>query len=78
MTNQYDRLNKHFDDFANEIMAQFKHMVKSGNPLVRVSPQVSLFTTYLEISNLMTIQSSVNVVISMVLTTTTSFDVSVI
>lgn len=48
MTNQYDRLNKHFDDFANEIMAQFKHMVESGNPLVRVSPQVSLFTTYLE------------------------------
>ena len=48
MTNQYTRLNKHFDDFADEIMAQFKHMVESGNPLVRVSPQVSLFTTYLE------------------------------
>lgn len=48
MTNQYTRLNKHFDDFADEIMAQFNHMVESGNPLVRVSPQVSLFTTYLE------------------------------
>lgn len=48
MTNQYDRLNKHFDDFANEIMTQFNHIVESGNPLVRVAPQVSLFTTYLE------------------------------
>lgn len=48
MTNQYTRLNKHFDDFADEIMAQFNHMVESGNPLVRISPQVSLFTTYLE------------------------------
>ena len=48
MTNQYDRLNKHFDDFANEIMTQFNYMVNSGNPLVKVTPQVSLFTTYLE------------------------------
>lgn len=48
MTNQYDRLNKHFDNFANEIMTQFNYMVNSGNPLVKVTPQVSLFTTYLE------------------------------
>lgn len=48
MTNQYTRLNKHFDDFADEIMTQFNYMVESGNPLVRVAPQVSLFTTYLE------------------------------
>ena len=48
MTNQYTRLNKHFDDFADEIMSQFNLMVESGNPLVRVSPKDSLFTTYLE------------------------------
>ena len=48
MTNTYTRLNKHFDDFANEIMTQFNFMVESGNPLVRVSPKDSLFTTYLE------------------------------
>lgn len=48
MTNPYTRLNKHFDDFADEIMNQFNFMVKSGNPLVRVSPKDSLFTTYLE------------------------------
>ena len=48
MTNQYTRLNKHFDDFADEIMTQFNFMVESGNPLVRVSPKDSLFTTYLE------------------------------
>ena len=45
MTNPYTRLNKHFDDFANEIMSQFNLMVESGNPLVRVSPKDSLFTT---------------------------------
>lgn len=48
MTNQYTRLNKHFDEFADEIMTQFNFMVESGNPLVRVSPKDSLFTTYLE------------------------------
>ena len=48
MTNPYTRLNKHFDDFADEIMTQFNHMIESGNPLVRVSPKDSLFTTYLE------------------------------
>ena len=48
MTNQYTHLNKHFDDFAEEIMTQFNFMVESGNPLVRVSPKDSLFTTYLE------------------------------
>ena len=48
MTNPYTRLNKHFDDFADEIMTQFNFMVESGNPLVRVSPKNSLFTTYLE------------------------------
>ena len=48
MTNPYTRLNKHFDDFADEIMNQFNLMVESGNPLVRVSPKDSLFTTYLK------------------------------
>lgn len=48
MTNPYTRLNKHFDDFADKIMSQFNLMVESGNPLVRVSPKDSLFTTYLE------------------------------
>lgn len=48
MTNPYTRLNKHFDDFADEIMSQFNLMVESGNPLVRVIPKDSLFTTYLE------------------------------
>ena len=48
MTNQYTRLNKHFDDFAEEIMTQFNIMVKSGNPLVRVQSKDSLFKTYLE------------------------------
>ena len=48
MTNPYTRLNKHFDDFADEIMSQFNLMVESGNPLVQVSPKDSLFTTYLE------------------------------
>ena len=48
MNNPYTRLNKHFDDFADEIMTQFNFMVESGNPLVRVSPKDSLFTTYLE------------------------------
>lgn len=48
MNNQYTRLNKHFDDFAEEIMTQFNFMVESGNPLVRVNPKDSLFTTYLE------------------------------
>ena len=48
MTNPYTRLNKHFDDFADEIMTQFNQMIESGNPLVRVAPKDSLFTTYLE------------------------------
>ena len=48
MTNPYTRLNKHFDDFAEEIMTQFNIMVESGNPLVRVQPKDSLFKTYLE------------------------------
>ena len=48
MTNPYTRLNKHFDDFADEIMTQFNYMIESGNPLVRVSSKDSLFTTYLE------------------------------
>lgn len=48
MTNQYTRLNKHFDDFADEIMTHFNIMIESGNPLVRVQPKDSLFSTYLE------------------------------
>lgn len=48
MTTKFTRLNKHFDDFANEIMTQFHQMVQSGNPLVRVQPTDSLFDIYLE------------------------------
>lgn len=59
----YVFLNKEFDKFADAMNRQLKLMLTSGNPIVKVAVEESLFSLYLKTSRQSTTQFSVNDVI---------------
>ncbi len=44
----YVFLNKEFDKFAEAMDRQLKNMLNSGNPIVKIGVEGSLFSHYLE------------------------------